>query len=68
MLASSWHGGDGDATMAAHGEPHGAATARHELGSMLPDYVRLAYERIERTDELLARMEAVLHTARRALD
>ena len=68
MLASSWLGGDGEARMASHSEAHGAAPARREPGAILPDYVRLAYERIERTDELLARIEAVLHTARRALD
>ena len=68
MLASSWQGGDGEAGLAAHSEAHGAAAARREVGATLPDYVRLAYERIERTDELLARIEAVLHTARRALD
>ncbi len=35
-------------------------------GAGVPDYVRLAYERIDRTNELLARMESVLVAARRA--
>ena len=44
-------------------------TGVHESpGIVPPDYVRLAYERIERTDEILARIEQVLVTARRALD
>ena len=44
------------------------ADGQPEHRPVMPDYVRLAYERIERTDELLARIEHVLVTARRGLE
>ena len=61
-------GGRDDASVVAR---HGA-DARHDEPAVtpdgVPDYVQLAYERIDHTDELLARIEDVLVSARRAPD
>ena len=58
--APSWH--------AAPGGGEDGADGRDEPGATVPEYVRLAYERIDRTDQLLARIEHVLVAARRPRD
>ena len=68
MIAENREASGSPSLHAAPGSEHQATGTGQEQGAAVPEYVRLAYERIDRTDQLLARIEHVLVAARRARD